>query len=73
MFKEFLAFVNRGNAIDLAVGVLIGAAFGKIVTALTDDIINPLVSLVTGGIDFAQNFIILGKIPDGFKGDPAKL
>lgn len=73
MFKEFGALLNRGNALDLAVGVIIGAAFGKIVTALTDDIINPIVSLFTGGIDFSQSFLVIGKIPDSFKGDASKL
>jgi large conductance mechanosensitive channel len=73
MLKEFMAFVNKGNALDLAVGVIIGAAFGKIVTALTDDIIMPIVSLFTGGMDFSGMFATLGKIPDGFKGDPGKL
>ncbi|MFN5632577.1 MAG: MscL family protein, partial [Sphingomonadales bacterium] len=53
MFKEFGAFVARGNVLDLAVGVLIGAAFGTIVASLTDDIVMPFISLLTGGsVDF---------------------
>jgi len=59
MFKEFKAFINQGNAIDLAVGVVIGAAFGKIVNSLVGDIIMPLVGLVTGGVDFSARFIAL--------------
>jgi len=59
MFSEFREFINKGNAMDLAVGVIIGAAFGKIVDSLVNDIIMPLVSLVTGGVDFTQRFIAL--------------
>src|SRR5436190_24205385 len=55
-FKEFLA---RGNVIDLAVGVIIGGAFGKIVTSLVDQIIMPPIGLATGGIDFSQMKIVL--------------
>lgn len=54
MIKEFKEFAMRGNVIDLAVGVVIGGAFGKIVTALVDQIIMPPIGLLTGGIDFAQ-------------------
>jgi large conductance mechanosensitive channel len=54
MFKEFKAFVNQGNAIDLAVGVVIGAAFGKIVNSIVADIITPILSLALGKIDFAN-------------------
>lgn len=63
--SEFKAFVNRGNVLDLAVGVIIGAAFGKIVTALTDDFITPILSLLTGGFDFANMFVALRGIPEG--------
>ena len=59
MWKEFKAFVNQGNALDLAVGVVIGAAFGKIVNSLVNDLIMPLVGLLTGGVDFANRFIVL--------------
>jgi large conductance mechanosensitive channel len=59
MWKEFKAFVNQGNALDLAVGVVIGAAFGKIVNSLVNDIIMPLVGLLTGGVDFADRFVAL--------------
>lgn len=53
MIKEFKKFISKGNVVDLAVGVVIGAAFGKIVSSLVDDIIMPLVGLIIGGIDFS--------------------
>ena len=65
MVSEFKAFVNRGNVLDLAVGVIIGAAFGKIVTAFTEDFINPILGLATGGIDFANMFVAIGTVPEG--------
>ncbi|MGN6819062.1 MAG: large conductance mechanosensitive channel protein MscL [Sphingomonas sp.] len=70
MFKEFKAFIARGNVLDLAVAVIIGAAFGKIVTSLTDDIIMPLIGKVFGGLDFSGYFMILSpeKVPAALKG-----
>ena len=68
MFKEFREFIARGNVLDLAVGVMIGAAFGKIVASLTDDVIMPIVGLVTGGIDFSSKFILIGKVPATYTG-----
>lgn len=59
MFQEFKKFAMRGNVIDLAVGVVIGGAFGKIVASLVADIIMPLVGLVVGGMDFAGKFVSL--------------
>lgn len=59
MWKEFKEFITRGNVIDLAVGVIIGAAFGKIVTSLVEDIIMPPVGLLLGKVDFANLFITL--------------
>jgi len=59
MLKEFKAFVNQGNALDLAVGVLIGAAFGKIVNSLVTDIITPILSLALGRVDFNNLYIPL--------------
>lgn len=59
MLNEFKTFIARGNAIDLAVGVVIGAAFGKIVSSLVDDIIMPPIGLVLGRVDFSQLFISL--------------
>lgn len=59
MFKEFKEFAMRGNVVDLAVGVIIGGAFGQIVSSLVKDIIMPPVGLITGGIDFSQKAIQL--------------
>ncbi len=59
MIQEFKAFVNQGNALDLAVGVIIGAAFGKIVNSIVNDLIMPIVSLALGRIDFQNMFIAL--------------
>ena len=59
MLKEFREFIQRGNVMDLAVGVIIGAAFGKIVTSIVDDIIMPLIGLATGKADFVNKFIVL--------------
>jgi large conductance mechanosensitive channel len=64
MLQEFKAFIARGNVLDLAVGVIIGGAFGKIVGSLTDDVIMPVVGVITGGIDFSSKFIVLGVIPE---------
>lgn len=61
MLGEFKAFIARGNALDLAVGVIIGAAFGKIVASMTDDLIMPVISLITGGgVDFSSKYVVLG-------------
>lgn len=70
ILDEFKAFIARGNVLDLAVGVIIGGAFGTIVSSLTDDIIMPVVGYVTGGVDFTSHFLRFGDIPAGFKGDP---
>ena len=59
LFGEFMAFIKRGNVVDMAVGVVIGGAFGNIVTSLVNDIIMPLVSLLTGGLDFSNWFVAL--------------
>ena len=59
MMQEFKAFVNQGNALDLAVGVIIGAAFGKIVNSIVNDILMPLLSLATGKIDFQNLYVAL--------------
>lgn len=69
MLSEFKTFIARGNVLDLAVGVIIGAAFGKIVSSLTDDVLMPLISTLTGGIDFSQKFVVLGAIPADYKGE----
>jgi large conductance mechanosensitive channel len=59
MLKEFKEFAIKGNAVDLAVGVIIGAAFGGIVTSLVKDILMPPLSLLTGGLDFSNKFMVL--------------
>ena len=70
MIGEFKAFIARGNVLDLAVAVIIGAAFATIVASLTDDIIMPLVGAIFGGADFSSYFTVLGAIPSDYKGDP---
>ena len=59
--QEFKTFIERGNVIDLAVGVVVGSAFGKIVSSLVDDIIMPLIGIIIGGIDFSNLSITVGK------------
>jgi large conductance mechanosensitive channel len=71
MLSEFKAFIAKGNGLDLAVAVIIGAAFATITKSLTDDIIMPVVGAIFGGIDFASYFTVLGSIPDTYAGDPA--
>jgi len=65
MFQEFKKFALRGNVMDLAVGVIIGAAFGKIVDSVVGDLIMPIVGRVTGGLDFSSYFIPLKEVPPG--------
>ena len=65
MWKEFKEFAVKGNAIDLAVGVIIGAAFGGIIASLVKDILMPPIGLVTGGLDFSNKFIVLKAGADG--------
>ena len=68
MLSEFKAFIAKGNVLDLAVAVIIGAAFATITASLTGDIIMPVVGAIFGGLDFANYFTVLGPIPDDFKG-----
>lgn len=66
MIKEFKEFIARGNVVDLAVGIIIGAAFTAIVNSLVADLINPIIGLLTGGTDFSGHYIVLkGNVPDG--------
>ena len=65
MLKEFREFAVKGNVIDLAVGVIIGGAFGKIVDSVVADLIMPVVGLVFGKLDFSNLFIVLGTVPEG--------
>jgi large conductance mechanosensitive channel len=68
MLAEFKTFIARGNVLDLAVAVIIGAAFGRIVTSLTDDLIMPVIGRVFGGLDFSSYFVRLGDLPAGYAG-----
>ena len=71
--KEFKEFAMKGNVMDMAVGVIIGGAFGKIISSLVDDIIMPLIGTVTGGIEFTNKYIALSdKIVDGMSLEKAK-
>ena len=60
MLKEFKDFIAKGNVMDMAVGIIIGAAFTAIVTSLVSDLINPIIGLITGGVDFSNLFVNLG-------------
>ena len=68
MLKEFRAFIAKGTVLDLAVAVIIGAAFAKIVSSLTDDIIMPIVGKIFGGLDFSSYFLLLGPVPADYHG-----
>jgi large conductance mechanosensitive channel len=68
MASEFKDFISKGNVMDLAVGVIIGGAFGKIVDSLVNDIIMPVVGKITGGVDFSNMFIALKDVPTGNAG-----
>jgi large conductance mechanosensitive channel len=65
MLKDFRNFAVKGNVIDLAVGVIIGGAFGKIVDSLVKDLIMPLVGVAVGNLDFSNMFVVLGPVPAG--------
>jgi large conductance mechanosensitive channel len=65
IWNEFKEFAVKGNAVDLAVGVIIGAAFGSIISSLVKDVIMPPISLLTGGLDFSNKFIVLRAAKDG--------
>ena len=65
MMKEFREFAARGNVVDLAVGVIIGAAFGKIVDSVVSDLILPFVGALFGKLDFSNLFVVLGTVPPG--------
>jgi large conductance mechanosensitive channel len=67
MWREFKEFINRGNVMDLAVGVIIGAAFGKIVSSVVDDLISPVLGKITGGIDLSRMALPLGAKMEGDK------
>ena len=68
MLNDFRAFIAKGNVLDLAVAVIIGAAFAKIVTSLTEDIIMPIVGKIFGGLDFSSHFLLMGPVPADYHG-----
>src|SRR5436190_15324426 len=68
MLKDFRDFIAKGNVLDLAVAVIIGAAFAKIVASLTDDIIMPIIGKIFGGLDFSSHFLLLGPVPADYHG-----
>jgi large conductance mechanosensitive channel len=68
MMQEFRDFAIKGNVVDLAVGVIIGGAFGKIVDSLVKDIIMPVIGAIIGNVDFSNKFVTLGTVPADFKG-----
>src|SRR5215203_3545813 len=68
MLSDFRDFAVKGNVMDLAVGVIIGAAFGKIVESLVKDVIMPVIGRIVGGLDFSNWFIMLGSPPAGYSG-----
>ncbi len=66
MLKEFKSFIAKGNVMDLAVGIIIGAAFTAIVGSLVSDLINPIIGLIVGGVDFTNMYVVLsGTVPEG--------
>ena len=68
LLTDFRAFLAKGNVLDLAVAVIIGAAFAKIAASLTEDIIMPIVGAIFGGLDFSSYFTLLGPVPEGYRG-----
>jgi large conductance mechanosensitive channel len=73
MFQEFKSFIARGNVMDMAVGIIIGAAFTAIVSSLVSDLINPIIGVFTGEMDFTDKYLVLsGSVPDGASLDAAR-
>ncbi|CAN7330198.1 large conductance mechanosensitive channel protein MscL [Trinickia sp. LjRoot230] len=70
ILKEFKEFAVKGNAMDLAIGVIIGGAFSTIVNSIVKDLVMPVAGTASGGLDFSNKFIRLGDIPPSFKGNP---
>jgi large conductance mechanosensitive channel len=68
MLREFRDFIARGNVLDLAVAVIIGAALATITTSLTADVIMPIVGAIFGGLDFSSHFVLLGPVPETYQG-----
>ena len=73
MLQEFKSFIAKGNVMDLAVGIIIGAAFTAIVGSLVSDMINPIIGLILGGVDFSNMYVVLsGTVPEGASLDAAR-
>lgn len=73
MLNEFKSFIAKGNVMDMAVGIIVGAAFTAIVQSVVKDLINPIIGLFTGGIDFTNNYVVLsGEVPAGASLDAAR-
>lgn len=73
MLNEFKSFIAKGNVMDMAVGIIVGAAFTAIVQSVVKDLINPIIGLFTGGIDFTNNYVVLsGEVPEGSSLDAAR-
>lgn len=73
MLKEFKDFIAKGNVMDMAVGIIVGAAFTAIVSSMVADLINPFIGLFTGGLDFTNNYAVLsGDVPAGASLDAAR-
>ncbi len=73
MLKEFKDFIAKGNVMDMAVGIIVGAAFTAIVSSMVADLINPFIGLFTGGLDFTNNYLVLsGEVPAGASLDAAR-
>lgn len=73
MLSEFKDFIARGNVMDMAVGIIIGAAFTAIVSSMVADLINPIIGLFTGGLDFTNNYVVLsGDVAEGASLDAAR-
>ena len=70
MIQGFRDFISRGNVVDLAVAVIIGAAFGRIISSLTDDLLMPLIGRLVGDLDFSNYFVRMGPLPQNYSGDP---
>ena len=74
MIQEFKDFIAKGNVMDMAVGIIIGAAFTAIVSSLVADLINPIIGLFTGGFDFTNNYAVLsGDVPSGASLEAARV
>ncbi|MCC7460478.1 MAG: large conductance mechanosensitive channel protein MscL [Proteobacteria bacterium] len=65
MLKEFKEFAIKGNMLDMAIGIILGAAFGGVVKSMVDDLLNPIIGVLTGGTDFSNKFIVIKDVAEG--------